>query len=293
MVYSINSQNPEVVFELPDEYNAILSPGKYKFKLWGAAGGSTEDSNAGKGGFISATVKLLQETNAFIFVGGKGNVDRNECASTSMSTYHNVSGGFNGGGHTWTAFWGGSGGGASDIRFFNDSLTERVIVAGGGGGAAFESTGDDGGYPVGTDASISAVGHERSLGRFGNQTHGGDLKECSLGECILSDNTFIRSGFTNSYGSFGVGGNAIGRHCGGGGGGGGWFGGAGNYNAGGGGGGSSYISSSFNLLSHYTGVNDGNGKVIITFISSIKLTCKSKMSITFFTMIYVLLFLNC
>ena len=278
-----------MVFDSPEEFAVSLSPGYYKFQLWGASGGNAPDSEAGKGGFISGTTKLFQQINAFVFVGGQGNSDSNNCDSSIHETYHNLSGGFNGGGHTWTAFWGGSGGGSSDIRFHNDSLTERVIVAGGGGGAAFSSRGGDGGYPHGTDASIHTAFHERSLGISGKQVTGGELKDCSLSYCIETSSTYVHeNGFPNSIGSFGIGGNAIGRNCGGGAGGGGWFGGAGNYNAGGGGGGSSYIKQSFRLLSHETGSNTGNGKVIISFLSQINFTCKkSPFKISFFVTVLI------
>ena len=67
---------------------------------------------------------------------------------------------------------------------------------------------------------------------------------------------FNKGGFPNSIGSFGCGGNGIGRNCGGG---------SGSNNAGGGGGGSSYIRSDFTQVSHITGNNLGDGKIIIQY----------------------------
>ena len=290
--YFINKQNNEITFTSPKEYFVSLSPGSYKFQLWGASGGSTDDSQPGKGGFISGTAKILRQTKSFVFVGGKGNGESNTCIGSDYNAYHNISGGFNGGGHTWSTSHGSSGGGASDIRFYSDKLTERVIVAGGGGGAAFQGTGGNGGYPAGTDGSRDLTEHEGALGISGNQTSGGDLKECSLSYCILNNTKYIQDGFTNSLGSFGTGGNSIGRLCGGGAGGGGWFGGAGIYNSGGGGGGSSYIKSSIKLIDHQTGINEGDGKVIITFLSVIKLTCKGKTQILFSLLLFTAILLN-
>ena len=282
------------VFSTPNESSVILSKGVYRFELWGASGGSSPDSEPGKGGFIEGTTKIYEETKAFVFVGGKGNSDSTDCISMDLESYYILSGGFNGGGSTWTSQYGGSGGGASDIRINNKTLNDRVIVAGGGGGAAFSSFGGDGGYPNGTDAKCDGYYAAKSLGAKGTQTKGGEFIECSLGYCIENNPKYVRNGFTNSIGEFGAGGNGMGRNCGGGGGGGGWFGGAGNYNAGGGGGGSSYISSSLVLISHITGEHIGDGKVIITYLSSLNDHCTNKLHFCQLrTMIFIYFIVKC
>ena len=114
------------IFSTTGKNEVTLNPGTYKLEVWGAQGGSYNESYGvgGKGGYSYGTLTLTETTNLFVYVGGKGSY------SSSSSTTAKGGGGTNGGGNA--AYRGGGGGGASDIRINTDSLYARVIVAGGG-----------------------------------------------------------------------------------------------------------------------------------------------------------------
>ena len=217
--------------------NVTLNPGTYKLEVWGAQGGSYNDTYAGgKGGYSYGTLTLTDETNLFIYVGKQG-------TGTGTSTTGLVSGGFNGGGNGYsssTSYLSSAGGGASDIRIGEDSLYSRVIVAGGGGGAGSYSnsstrhySGGVGGGESGTAGGQYSTSYKAGLG--GSQTAAG-----------TSYYGTTANSTTSSYGtvaSFGIG--ASGKSSSGvAGGGGGWYGGGyGRRAAGGGGSGYVYTSS--------------------------------------------------
>ncbi|EAY08616.1 PE-PGRS protein, putative [Trichomonas vaginalis G3] len=123
-------------------YQSILSPGIYKFEVWGADGGAgTADGyytqHTGKGGYSIGAYIVNQTVNAYVFVGGKGE------NATNPST-RPAKGGYNGGGDSpqdqnFNDDAGGGGGGATDIRIGNIDLDSRVIVAGGAGGTGFDT----------------------------------------------------------------------------------------------------------------------------------------------------------
>ena len=82
---------------------------KYKFQVWGAAGGygyTATYSPGGKGGYAEGYYTPSTNTVIYIYAGGKGT------NGTSSSTY---SGGYNGGGSGY--YYSGGGGGASHIAF--------------------------------------------------------------------------------------------------------------------------------------------------------------------------------
>lgn len=230
-----------------------LQPGTYFIECWGAEGaqgrqGTTLRALGGKGGYVSGTITLAEETTVYVSVGGKNVIN------------HNVNrriAGWNGGGHGTSIFerTAGGGGGASDIRIGGTALTDRVLVAGGGGGGRSDATtspGADGGGLEGDSASPGGVG--------GTQEAGGNFE-----------------------GIFGRGGRAaVANSNSMGGGGGGWFGGGGGpsgYNSGGGG--SSYIGDELEIsgVSYpkvpvedgYTesGVRTGHGQANITALPAV------------------------
>ncbi|WP_459482548.1 glycine rich domain-containing protein [Clostridium saccharoperbutylacetonicum] len=139
---------------------------------------------------------------------------------------------FNGGGYGASDTCGASGGGSSDIRINATDLKNRIIVAGGGGGASGDTPLGNGGYGGGL------IGGTSDNGRVANQTSGA---------------------------SFGIGGNSSnGDNAGGGGG---YYGGYGAVGSTGGcgGGGSSYLGTLENS-STVSGINTGDGKVVITLM---------------------------
>ena len=112
-----------------------LDPGLYRFRCWGAQGGSYSSTyQGGAGGYSEGVIRLEATTTLYLYAGGQP-------SPVTTSTDPTV-GGFNGGGvgeyttYNGTTTYAQSGGGASDIRIGSDSLYARVIVAGGGGGAS-------------------------------------------------------------------------------------------------------------------------------------------------------------
>ena len=217
-----------------------LAAGTYKVELWGAQGGT---SYGGKGGYSTGTLTLTEPKDIYIVVGGQGT---------------NSTGGYNGGGNNVSC--GSAGGGATHIALTSGQLKDLasnkssvIIVAGGGGGYAgrTERIGGAGGGTTGEDGYAGCGGK----GYGGTQTEAG------------------ASGRNGTSGGFGYGGSqtAAGGNGGAGGGGGYYGGGAGgndysNYydnDDSSGGGGSGYIDGVTNG-SMQTGVNSGNGKVVIT-----------------------------
>lgn len=251
------SDGGEITLTLPFDYTGAIQTftvpksGNYKLEAYGGSGGGNDNTHGygGKGGYASGTKYLEKDTVLYIVCGGgAGNT-------------------YNGGGNGNRTAYSGTGGGATHIATVTgtlssigaSNLTKILIVAGGGGGGGYNAKhGGDGGGLVGGDGTGSYYGHG------GTQTAGGK-------------NEYYKSQATHAtFGTFGKGGSAetgIGSNdCDAGGGGGGLYGGAGgswsssNTSNGGGGGGSSYID---NLTDGHTesGVNEGNGYAIITFVS--------------------------
>ena len=167
----------------------ILSPGVYRFEVWGASSLLTQSM----GGYSSGYLRVRHPLPLFIHLGGMGDIG-----------FGTVQGGCNGGGDAQTTSSNIlSGGGGTDIRAYEDTLYHRFIVAGGGAGG-----GDN--YYGGGEKGRENGGYGR--GHAGNQTHPG-----------------IGCSFTNecNSGTFGFGGNGSKSLAGfGAGGGGGWYGGA-------------------------------------------------------------------
>jgi hypothetical protein len=213
----------------------------YRFKVYGAAGGTGEDNNGGYGGMASGVRTFAANTTLVVVVGGRGESG----GGADTGTCDRV-GGYNGGG---SAAQGGSGGGGgTDIRLSPGDHGSRIIVGGGGGGCGNENCDYYGGAGGGlTGGSGEATGSGHGFG--GSQVAGG----------TNTTSTPV------SYGAFGVGGNRASCNDEGGGGGG-WFGGsAGGIANGMGGGGSSYYGGMDYSQVTEAGVNSGHGYVEYSF----------------------------
>jgi hypothetical protein len=209
----------------------VPASGNYRFEVRGAQGaaGGDEFYQGGKGALIVGTKFFEEGQNLRILVGQVGIVN-------SQSNY-------------------GSGGGGGTFVVFNSS---PVFVSGGGGGGARNSTY---GHGSGGDAHISNTGDQ--AGTFGGHYDNGQGSSFSQNGG-LDSKAFVNGGQGGStLGGFGGGGNNSG-HLGGGGGG---------YSGGNGGtfvekssGGGSYNSGT--NQDNQAGVNEGHGKVIITYIGN-------------------------
>ena len=204
----------ETTYTEPKEYTyTVPATGTYKIELWGAQGLS---EYGGKGGYTKGEIKLNQNDNFYVYVGGTN--------------------GYNGGGSSSNK----SGGGATDVRlttgtFDNfDSLKSRIMVAAGGGSV----TNNDSGALAGNAGGL--VGYDGVAHSSVGSTYIGTGASQSSGGKIGSSAT---SGTNGTFGIGGTGGVGPGdpNHPGCGGGGGYYGGGASAWHAGSGGG-SSYIS---------------------------------------------------
>jgi len=206
--------------------------GTYKLEVWGAQGGSINETYyGGYGAYSFGNIKISQNDKLYINIGGQGsdyNLDKL------------APGGYNGGGYggvpntTYSDRQGGcGGGGATHIAITSGLLSSfenkkegiLIVAGGGGGGASVDVMGSDGGGYKGNDGGYSSL-FPTYHGTGGTQTIGG------------FDFTI-----NSNYGTFGQGsGFSDNVKYGGNGGGGGFYGGGGtNRGHSGGGGGSGYI----------------------------------------------------
>ena len=202
----------------------VPTTGTYKLEIWGAQGGSINETYyGGYGAYSFGNIKISQNNKLYINVGGQGTVSQ---------------GGYNGGGST--DYSGGGGGGATHIALESGKLSILenkknyiLIVAGGGGGSgAFNNyVGGAGGGYIGEKAAGSSPGFG------GTQLSGGEVSNYT--------GPTSTSGIRGSFGQGGNGGHEIAYKQGSGAGGSGFFGGSGGgARDGGGGGGSGYIGNS-------------------------------------------------
>ena len=202
----------------------VPTTGTYKLEIWGAQGGSINETYyGGYGAYSFGNIKISQNNKLYINVGGQGTVSQ---------------GGYNGGGST--DYSGGGGGGATHIALESGKLSILenkknyiLIVAGGGGGSgAFNNyVGGAGGGYIGEKAAGSSPGFG------GTQLSGGGVSNYT--------GPTSTSGIRGSFGQGGNGGHEIAYKQGSGAGGSGFFGGSGGgARDGGGGGGSGYIGNS-------------------------------------------------
>lgn len=109
-------------------YQVVFPRGIYKIELYGASGGGYNSSTiGGKGSYTSGYINFKTLTTMFFYLGQKGSP--------------NGPNSYNGGGHGVLSLegkYGGSGGGATDMRYVSgdwdnlDSLKSRIMVAAGG-----------------------------------------------------------------------------------------------------------------------------------------------------------------
>ena len=235
----------------------VLYPGKYQLEAWGAQGANLPTSHnpysgsdrgvGGLGGYSSGILSIDTVTTLYIVVGGKGIEN---------------SGGYNGGGSGFVA--GGGGGGATHIATIPGTLSTLktnidtlLIVAGGGGGAQYGDGGVGGGANENGGNAPTTVNGVSVSSFYGTAGVGGTL---SLGYDF-------GQGGPSAAGTDGLYGGA---------GGGGYYGGYGaisdvsrvdDY---GGGGGSGYANTSkLKDISGESGVQHGDGLVIITPIGHV------------------------
>lgn len=216
--------------------------GKYKIELWGAQGGSyNETYYGGYGGYSSGIIELNENEKLYIHVGGQGT----SCIGTSCKIAY---GGYNGGGNSaykegsTSKFKNVSGGGATDVRTVagswnnEESLYSRIMVAGGGGGSGYyDSTRIGmGGYGGGTSGGNGTSTYNSNYaGTGGTQTSGG------IGYSSTTNGKFGFGGYGITAGDW----NAAGAGSG-------WYGGAAGYGyQAGGGGGSGFVLTSSSISS--------------------------------------------
>lgn len=248
----------------------VPASGQYKIETYGAQGGNAVSRQGGKGSIISADIPLLKGQQLKILVGQQP---------------------------LFTPYYSGGGGGGT---FVTTLANEPIVIAGGGAGYSHPAT--ENGYNgtttnKGGDSKSGQLGGENGLGgttknpsTSGEGSAGGGLlgngeSQRHTGSTGTGGRSFINGGLggvswdihsRGSDGGFGSGGGS-GNY--GSGGGGGYSGGAAGQSNGnsGGGGGSFVIDNAKNLSSsngkyNTTNVinlnqwNNGNGKVIITYI---------------------------
>jgi len=199
--------------------------------------------SGGMGGSATGQLAVTPGEIFYVYVGGAGS---------------GSAGGFNGGGNGGYT----GGGGASDVRVGGTDLGSRVIVAGGGGASTpWGSTGGSGGGTNGVDAT------QASNYCCGSYSYGGGGASQGAGG---SAGYYVGSygGDEGQAGQLGIGGGTDNYNNGGGGGG--YYGGGSGATPGasgwgsGGGGGSGYIGG-VSGGSMQTGVQTGNGQVVITW----------------------------
>ena len=219
-----------IIFEYTGSMETFIpTTSKIHVTAFGARGGygNLGGGTPGKGGMVSATLKVKKGVPLFINVGGISNI--------SIGCDIKL------------------GGNSTDIRLNKDDLYSRILVAGGGGSVGGYNGGIYGNDPHPKGGSGGGVKGEDSSGEGGLYNRGGIGYKYS-DECIGNSGTFGYGGIgVNICGCNGSGGN-------------GWYGGASGTNEGGGGGGSSYVIpiNSYNI-SHKRGVNNGDGFLIISF----------------------------
>ena len=175
--------NEEEKYSYTNNESEFIAPktGIYLLQVWGASGGTSNNTHVGGyGGYSTGKIKLNKGDKLYINVGGAG----------SGNGYHqNQPGGYNGGGKAIINTDGNtrqaSGGGATSIAFksgllnsLEQEINSIVIVAGGGGGAGMNSvvggakfSGSGGGYKGGNGSTLEY--NDSGYGIGGTQTEGG------------------------------------------------------------------------------------------------------------------------
>lgn len=235
-VYEFDYTGSEQVFTVPVS-------GIYKLETWGAQGGNATDVYiGGYGGYSDGTLRLKNNQEIYINVGGLGK---------SNGYKSELNGGYNGGGKVLatdnTNHQYGSGGGATHVATksgllstLENSKESILMVSGAGGGGRYQQNYDASCGNGGSGGGIKGVTGEQKGSNItyatgGTQTEGGQI--------VYKSGTTIEDA-TNIYklkyakGLFGTAGTTTACSSGGGG----YYGGAGTISAGGGG--SGYIGNS-------------------------------------------------
>lgn len=242
---TLNLASYTQTYATPGNYAYTIPAGAVSVTLeaWGAQGGYTNIGDCNgvtPGGYAKGNLSVLADYKLNIYVGGRGG---NGTAAVGGGT---GVGGYNGGGNGGNGY-GAGGGGASDIRYsaasptiLQTSSVYRIIVAGGAGGDGYKQGGVGGGASGGNGVAYGTPG-----GYGGSNGVGG------------------AGGDVGTPGTSTTGGNGSGGFAPAGGGGG--YGGGGGSQAGGGGGGGGYTGGvTSGTMS--SGVQYGDGKVIITYV---------------------------
>ena len=236
----------------------VPADGYYKIEAWGAQGWpEVTDLNTGLGGYTSGYIYLTKGENLYVYVGqGNGNGQNIAAFNNGTPNY----GGY-------------SGGGATDIRLVGGTWTDatsinsRIMVAGGGGAGGYGKGGAGGGL-FGNNASGTKGGTQTSSGASQTTNYPDSSFGIANGGCTGGNGYYPGGGATCADGA---------------------------------GGGSSFISgyagvnaitsasdrTHTNNTLHYSGkyfidgamevgVNTGNGKAKITYISKEKPERKNK-----------------
>jgi hypothetical protein len=249
-------------------------------------------SMGGAGGYTSGIITLSRKTKTYLAIGGSGNFSYNIKERDTNNCYlkeNMLKGGYNGGGDASNFFesdsiYGvGSGGGATDLRIGTNDLFHRVLVAGGGGGS------DDlfGTYRGSNDGTGGAGGNLIAQGYFLDGVYNSNQLATQESGHSFGNGASVtdKSGASDKAGA-----------------GGGWYGGySSQNNNGGAGGGSSFALTkdseinneeiivkdgygvekergyyafitksdyTFEYVTMYSGIWEGNGKAVITLIST-------------------------
>jgi hypothetical protein len=236
----------------------VPASGKYRVQVWGAQGGNSVNSiqEGGRGVKVSGDFACYAGDSLTVIVGQKGSQK-----PESTGTY------------------GGSGGGGSFVYTLNDLL---IIGGGGGGGLNVNNTAGIHGVSAssGGNSNYGGSGGVNGNGGTGGSSYGGAGGAGWLSNGLDTSSNHQSGGFSSpsflggenfyysgtNYGLHGgFGGGGASQHAGGGGGG--YSGGAGGNNSSGNGGGGGSFNSGTNQ-DNQAGVNEGHGKVIITYIGN-------------------------
>ena len=248
----------------------VPASGTYRIEAWGAKGGDVTGYTGGKGARILGEISLSKDETIFVLCGQQG----------SNSTFY-------------SAGSAGGGGGSFVSKGTDVGSSNPLIVAGGGGGGRHGNGAADGQHGLVTNSGgdtayqggTSGNGGQRNTGNSGGFAGGGFYTDGlqNSGNSGKSGFAFRNGGLGGikqdnganacADGGFGAGGGGMHNQNQGSGGGGGYSGGAaghdGNLSPLGyahGGGGGSYNSGTNH--DNQSGVNEGHGKVIITYIGN-------------------------
>jgi len=222
----------------------VPASGTYRVEAFGAEGGAGSAQSGGAGAKVIGEFNLSKSEEINILIGQKGND-------------------------------GGGGGGTYVTKSPHNTSSSILLVAGGGGSGACCGNPQAGGSGLISTSGGSGINFSTNSNAVGGTLgNGGEASDSSGGAGFFTNGrdtkSFINGGSGSeiipSYGGFGGGASRSSGAGGGGGGysGGGGSGGGGQWGAGGGGG--SYNSGT--NQDNQAGVNEGHGKVIITYIGN-------------------------